>query len=88
MPRLRIVCVNDVYTLENLPRLRTLVRHYAAALGRSPSAPAPTDAADAMLVTLAGDFVSPSVLSSLDMGRGMVECMRAVGVTHATLGNH
>jgi 2',3'-cyclic-nucleotide 2'-phosphodiesterase (5'-nucleotidase family) len=69
--------VNDVYSLENLPRLRTLVRHYAE-----------SDAADAFMVTLAGDFVSPSVLSSLDAGRAMVECMRAVGVTHATLGNH
>src|ERR1700679_2436869 len=76
-PRLRVVAVNDVYTLENLPRLRSLVKHHAEA-----------DPADVLLVTLAGDFVAPSILSSLDFGRGMVDCMNAVGVTHAILGNH
>jgi NADPH:quinone reductase-like Zn-dependent oxidoreductase/2',3'-cyclic-nucleotide 2'-phosphodiesterase (5'-nucleotidase family) len=75
--RLRIVAVNDVYSLENLPRLRTLVEHHRA-----------TDPTDVFLVTLAGDFVGPSILSSLDAGRGMVECMRMVGVTHAIFGNH
>ncbi len=74
---LRIVAVNDVYTLENLPRLRTLVEHHRT-----------TDPADVFLVTLAGDFVGPSILSSLDAGRGMIECMRMVGVTHAIFGNH
>src|SRR6478672_1658733 len=77
MPRLRIVGVNDVYSLENLPRLRTLVEHHRT-----------TDPADVFLVTLAGDFLSPSILSSLDAGRGMVECMKMVGVTHAIFGNH
>ena len=76
-PTLRVVSINDVYTLENLPRLRTLVAHFAQ-----------TDPADAMLVVLAGDFVGPSLLSSLDCGRAMVACMNAVGVTHAVLGNH
>ena len=77
MTRLRIVAINDVYSLENLPRLRTLVEHHRA-----------TDPADVMLVTLAGDFLAPSILSSLDSGRGMTECMRMVGVTHAIFGNH
>ncbi|MDB4939541.1 MAG: hypothetical protein JWP87_6513 [Labilithrix sp.] len=76
-PTLRIVAVNDVYTLENLPRLRTLVEHHRS-----------TDPADVLLVTLAGDFVAPSMLSSLDSGRGMVDCMKMVGVTHAIFGNH
>ena len=76
-PTLRIIAVNDVYSLESLPRLRTLVEHHRT-----------TDRADAFLVTLAGDFVAPSILSSLDSGSGMVECMRMVGVTHAIFGNH
>ncbi|HSO37876.1 MAG TPA: 5'-nucleotidase C-terminal domain-containing protein [Labilithrix sp.] len=76
-PTVRIVAVNDVYSLENLPRLRTLVKHHRE-----------TDPADLFLVTLAGDFVAPSILSSLDFGRAMVECMRMIGVTHAILGNH
>jgi 2',3'-cyclic-nucleotide 2'-phosphodiesterase (5'-nucleotidase family) len=76
-PTLRLVCVNDVYTLENLPRLRSLVEHHRL-----------TSPADALLVTLAGDFLAPSVLSSLDHGRGMVDCMNAIGFTHVTFGNH
>jgi 5'-nucleotidase len=76
-PRLRIVSVNDVYTLENLPRLKTLVR-----------AKATNDPADVMLVVLAGDFLAPYLLSSLDGGRGIVDCLNDVGLTHAILGNH
>ncbi len=76
-PSVRIVAVNDVYSLENLPRLKTLVEHHRT-----------TAPADRFLVTLAGDFVAPSILSSLDFGRAMVECMKMVGVTHAIFGNH
>lgn len=75
--RLRIVSVNDVYELTNLPRLRSLVRRAAE-----------VDPADALLVVVAGDFLSPSILSSLDAGRGMIDCLNAVGVTHVTFGNH
>lgn len=77
MPTLRIVSVNDVYSLENMPRLRSLVDHHRA---KFPG--------DVLLVTLAGDFLAPSLLSSLDAGRGMVDCMNAVGITHVVLGNH
>ncbi|RYZ66745.1 MAG: hypothetical protein EOP08_04270 [Proteobacteria bacterium] len=76
-PRLRIVAVNDVYLLDNLPRLHGLIAHYRE-----------HDPADRLLVTIAGDFVAPSLLSSLDSGAGMVDCLNALGVTHAILGNH
>src|SRR5580704_9488489 len=76
-PTLRIVSMNDVYSLVNLPRMKTLVRH------QSREAPA-----DVMLVILAGDFLAPSLLSSLDGGRGMVECLNDIGITHVVLGNH
>lgn len=76
-PTLRLVCINDVYTLENLPRLRTLVQEQAR-----------VDPADVLLTTLAGDFVGPSMLSSLDAGRGMVDCLNAVPITVVILGNH
>jgi 2',3'-cyclic-nucleotide 2'-phosphodiesterase (5'-nucleotidase family) len=76
MHRLVIVSVNDVYALEHLPRLASLVRHWR------------NDSADAMIVPLAGDFVAPSLLSSIDAGRGMVDCLNAVGITHVVLGNH
>jgi 2',3'-cyclic-nucleotide 2'-phosphodiesterase (5'-nucleotidase family) len=69
--------VNDIYTLEHLPRLKSLVRHHAE-----------TAPADALLVTLAGDFIAPSILSSLDKGAGMIDCLNAIPITHATFGNH
>ena len=39
-------------------------------------------------VTLCGDFISPSPLSSIDSGVGNIATIRASGVTHACLGNH
>lgn len=76
-PRLRIVQINDVYSLENLPRLHTLVQAVRT-----------EDAADTTLVVVAGDFLAPSLLSSLDAGKGMVACLNAIGVTHVIFGNH
>jgi 2',3'-cyclic-nucleotide 2'-phosphodiesterase (5'-nucleotidase family) len=75
--RLRIVQINDVYTLENLPRLHSLVQAMRT-----------EDAANATLVVVAGDFLAPSLLSSLDAGKGMVACLNAIGVTHVIFGNH
>ena len=76
-PHLRIVCINDVYSLENLPRVATVVARCKL-----------EDPADLLLTTIAGDFVAPSLLSSLDAGRGMVDCLNAIPITHASLGNH
>jgi 2',3'-cyclic-nucleotide 2'-phosphodiesterase (5'-nucleotidase family) len=77
MPKLRIVSVNDVYSLEHLPRLKSLVDRYKQE----------TDA-DELIVVLAGDFLAPSLLSSIDAGRGMVDCLNRIGATHVVLGNH
>jgi 2',3'-cyclic-nucleotide 2'-phosphodiesterase (5'-nucleotidase family) len=73
---LRIVSVNDVYSLESLPRLSSLVQRYRG------------EADVVTLVVVAGDFVAPSLLSSLDAGRAMVDCFNDIGVTHVVLGNH
>ena len=67
--------MNDVYSLESLPRLKTLVKQHKRDGTRT-------------LVVLAGDFTAPSLLSSLDAGRGMVDCLNDLGVTHVVLGNH
>lgn len=75
-PRLRILSVNDVYTLENLPRLASLLRAHTL--------PAP----DVTISVIAGDFVGPSLLSSLDAGRGMIDCLNALGIMYASVGNH
>lgn len=76
-PRLRLVCVNDVYSLERMPSLKTMV---ARARDEVPGVP--------VLVTMAGDFLAPSLLSSMDHGRGMVDVMNDVGFTHVCFGNH
>ena len=73
---LTLVAVNDVYDLEHLPKLRTLVDTVKA------------EREGTVITTLAGDFLSPSVLSSLDRGRGMVQVLNAVGIEYACLGNH
>ena len=73
---LRILQINDVYELENMASLATIVQQ-----SRS-------EGADGFLFVLAGDFVGPSLLSSLDKAASMVDCLNAVGVTHVCLGNH
>ena len=75
-PRLRIISVNDIYTLEHLPRLANLIAHFRL--------PAP----DVTITIIAGDFVGPSLLSSLDAGHGMIDCLNALPIDYATLGNH
>lgn len=73
LARIRIVAISDVYELSNLPRVQT----FLAKLTTAPTA-----------VVLAGDFISPSTLSSFDGGRGMVATLRAMGLTHVSFGNH
>ena len=74
--RLRILSINDLYELDHLPRLANLLRAHVL--------PAP----DVTISIIAGDFVGPSLLSSLDAGRGMVDCLNALGIDYAILGNH
>ena len=73
LAQIRLVAINDIYEVTNLPKLQT----FLSKLSPSPTA-----------VILAGDFLSPSPLSSIDGGRGMVATLRAVGLTHCTFGNH
>lgn len=75
-PVLGLISVNDVYSLEHLPRLASLVAHHRL-----------HTKADRWLLVLAGDFIAPSVLSSLDGGRRMVAALNALGVTHVVFGN-
>ena len=64
-----------MYELHNLSALKCFVEDHV-----EPGEP--------HLLTLNGDFLSPSLLSSLDLGAAAVRVMNAVGVTHACLGNH
>ncbi len=71
--RLRVIFVNDVYELDNLPRLATCVREQSTAN---------------TIVMLPGDFLAPSILSQLDYARGMVDCLNRCGVQYVCFGNH
>jgi len=48
----------------------------------------PPPLADKTIVCLSGDFLAPSLLSSLDNGYGITDVMGKAGVTHVCLGNH
>ena len=78
---LTILQINDVYStlpvdgLGGLARVATLKQQLAAA-GRTP------------LLVLAGDFLSPSVASSVFKGEQMIAALNAAGLDIATLGNH
>jgi len=72
---LRVIQINDVYELENLPHFKTLVE-------------ANKEGPDKTLIVLAGDFLAPSLLSSLDKGRGMVDVLNKCDFTHVSIGNH
>ena len=81
---LTILQLNDVYSAlpvdgpagaGGLARVTTLKQQLTAA-GRTP------------LLLLAGDFLSPSVASSIFKGEQMVAALNAAGLDLATLGNH
>ena len=64
-----------VYELHNLSALRCFIQDNV-------------EPGEEFLCTLNGDFLSPSLLSSLDLGAAAVSAMNAIPVTHACLGNH
>ena len=78
---LTILQINDVYSTVpidgagGLARVATLKRRLSEA-GLTP------------LLVLAGDFLSPSVASSVFKGEQMVAALNAAGVDMATFGNH
>jgi 2',3'-cyclic-nucleotide 2'-phosphodiesterase (5'-nucleotidase family) len=73
--------INDVYStlpidgIGGLARVAT-VKQTLAAAGRTP------------FLVLAGDFLSPSVASSVFKGAQMIAALNAAGLDMATLGNH
>ena len=79
--RIQLLLVNDVYQLQpvngrgGLARVATLVRELRA---RTPQT----------LFVLAGDTLSPSLLSTLFQGRQMIEVWNALGLDAAVFGNH
>ena len=76
---LRVITVNDVYKLDNYPRVATVVdvaRAEAKSLDCVVSA------------HLNGDFLSPCTLTAIDGGRGMTEGLNQAKFDYVCLGNH
>jgi len=75
---LRIIQVNDVYDLKNLPAFDSMFRHHS-------------DHHPNTISILPGDFLAPGLLSSLDSGLGMVDIMNRIGdrgIDYVCFGNH
>lgn len=70
---LRIFAINDVYLLDNFPRYATARKQEVAG-------------ANLTIGTLAGDFLAPSLLSTMDKGVGIVDCMGTSGVDYVCFG--
>lgn len=71
--------VNDVYKLANYAHVATAIQEYKSA----------ADDLDMEVVScLAGDFLSPSLLTSLDGGRSMLDVVNQVGFDMVSIGNH
>jgi len=81
--KITVLQINDAYQLEpvddgrrgGMARLATLVKRLRAA---NPNT----------LFVIAGDFLSPSVLSTYLKGRQMIAVLDAIGLDAATFGNH
>ena len=76
---LRIITVNDVYVLCNYPRLATAIR-----MARD----AACDIDCVVSSHMNGDFLSPSIFTSIDGGRILMQALSLAGVDYASLGNH
>ena len=72
---LRIITVNDVYQIDHIANYATCKKQESVG-------------ADLTIGTLPGDFVAPSLLSSLDKGVGIVDCMLEAGIDYVCFGNH
>jgi len=75
--RMRIIAVSDVYLLDHLPALKTLVATESAGWPKSN-----------VVTALPGDFLAPSLLSSLDAGYSMVKVLNHVPIDMVCFGNH
>jgi len=72
---LKIIVVNDLYSIDDWPYFKTCREKEAVATNHC-------------IAVLPGDFVSPSLLSSIDKGASMIQCMNKAGIDYVCFGNH
>ena len=80
-PLVRLLAINDVYKLDSIPRLATLLED-----GEDGAKRLGDDTTTVRCV--AGDFLSPNILSPIDKGRSFLKAFNRLGFTHACFGNH
>jgi hypothetical protein len=75
--RLIVVQITDVYTLDNLASVKTLIEQTKA------------NSEGATVVSiLTGDFLAPYLLSSIDRGAGMMNALAKIPIDYICWGNH
>ena len=78
----KIIHINDVYELDYLAHYSTCKQWESSqGLGLVSSC-------DKVIGTISGDFLAPSLLSSLDKGSGMVDVLNKCEIDFACIGNH
>jgi 2',3'-cyclic-nucleotide 2'-phosphodiesterase (5'-nucleotidase family) len=75
--RLTVVQITDVYTLENLASVKTLVEETKSKSKGSK-----------VIAMMTGDFLAPYLLSSVDRGYGMMNALAKIPIDYICWGNH
>lgn len=75
--RLTLVQITDVYTLDNFPSLKTMLNEVRS-----------SQEGGKVVSLLSGDFLAPYLLSSIDRGNGMMQCINETPIDYLTWGNH
>jgi len=79
---IKFIHINDVYEIDYLPHYATCKQYESGSniLG--------IQSCDKAIGTCSGDFLAPSLLSSLDKGYGMVDCLNKCDINYVCIGNH
>lgn len=77
--RLTVIQITDVYTLEHLASVKTLVEETRA-----------KSTGSKVICMITGDFLSPYLLASVDRGQGMMNALNAIPMVRIIVGadNH
>lgn len=73
--RLTVIQITDVYTLEHLASVKTLVEETRA-----------KSTGSKVICMITGDFLSPYLLASVDRGQGMMNALNAIPMVRITVG--
>jgi 2',3'-cyclic-nucleotide 2'-phosphodiesterase (5'-nucleotidase family) len=75
--RLTVIQITDVYSLENLASVKTLLADTRA-----------KSTGSKVISMITGDFLAPYLLSSVDRGQGMMNALAKIPIDYITWGNH